>query len=68
MISDTPLEASPAYGCPVGRDSCPSQEGLDPIHNFMDYGDDACLTEFSPLQKAYLHSAYETYRLNVYGV
>ncbi|KAK3342768.1 hypothetical protein B0H65DRAFT_229662 [Neurospora tetraspora] len=68
MISDTPVEASPAYGCQVGRDSCPNQEGLDAVHNFMDYSDDDCLTEFSPLQKAYMHSAYETYRQNVYGV
>lgn len=68
MISDTPVEASPAYGCQVGRDSCPDQPGLDAVHNFMDYSDDDCLTEFSPLQKAYMHSAYETYRQNVYGV
>ncbi|KAK1779698.1 hypothetical protein QBC45DRAFT_130807 [Copromyces sp. CBS 386.78] len=68
MISDTPVEASPAYGCQDRRDSCPNQEGLDPVHNFMDYSDDDCLTEFSPLQKAYMHNAYETYRQNVYGV
>ena len=68
LISDTPMESSPAFGCPVGRDSCPDQEGLDPVHNFMDYSDDDCLTEFSPLQKAYMNSAYEMYRLNVFGV
>ncbi|EAA30940.1 zincin [Neurospora crassa] len=67
MIADTPFEASPAYGCPVGRDSCPDQEGLDPIHNFMDYSDDGCMEEFTPLQKAYMHSAFETYRQNVAG-
>ena len=43
-IPDTPIERSPASGCPVGRDSCPNQRGLDPIRNFMDYSDDGCMT------------------------
>jgi len=39
-VSDTPAQASSSSGCPVGRDSCPSQTGLDPIHNYMDYSDE----------------------------
>ncbi|WNG61350.1 zinc metalloprotease [Archangium gephyra] len=45
-VADTAPEASPAYGCPSGRDSC-SGGGLDPITNFMDYTDDACMNTFS---------------------
>ena len=48
-VADTVAEASPAYGCPVGRDSCPGG-GADPVTNFMNYSDDACMTDFTPGQ------------------
>jgi len=60
-IDDTPYEASPAFGCPVGRDTCP-QAGLDPIFNFMDYTDDACMDEFTGDQATRMQTLTALYR------
>ncbi|HEX5755365.1 MAG TPA: zinc metalloprotease, partial [Arenimonas sp.] len=64
FVSDTPAERSPAYGCPVGRDSCKGKGAvqLDPITNFMDYTDDSCMYEFSPGQALRAHEQSSVYR------
>ena len=62
FIDDTPFEASPAFNCPVGRDSCPDQPDVDPIHNFMDYTVDPCMYEFSPGQATRMQQAWAAYR------
>ena len=61
QVADTPAEASPAFGCPTGRDTCASP-GLDPIDNFMDYSDDACMVRFTPGQSDRADQLMATYR------
>ncbi|KAH8131560.1 hypothetical protein FP744_10001997 [Trichoderma asperellum] len=61
-IDDTPAQASPSMGCPEGRDSCPKQPGLDPIHNYMDYSDDTCYREFTPGQVDRMVKVWDVYR------
>ena len=62
QVADTAAERSPAYGCPVGRDSCRRQAGVDPIFNFMDYTDDSCMNEFTGGQNDRMNAQYLQYR------
>lgn len=64
LVEDTPGESSPAYGCPLGRDSCPSA-GEDPIFNFMDYTDDSCMNSFTRGQRKRMAQQVAAFRPNV---
>ncbi|KAF8646894.1 hypothetical protein AX16_007059 [Volvariella volvacea WC 439] len=61
-VDDTPAEAEAGYGCPIGRDSCPNDPGLDPIQNFMDYSNDDCMDSFTPGQIARLQDQIRQFR------
>ncbi|OCB92033.1 Metalloprotease [Sanghuangporus baumii] len=66
-VADTAQEASPARGCPVGRNSCAVQEadGIDhpdPIRNHMDYSAHDCRNQFTSGQFTRMAEQFNIYR------
>ena len=61
QVADTAPEASPAFFCPEGRDTC-AGNGLDPITNFMDYTQDNCMFEFTDGQAVRMLQAWAAFR------
>ena len=61
-VADTPQERSGASGCPENRDSCPNDPGLDPVHNYMDYSTDACMTGFTSGQNERIGAMVSRFR------
>jgi hypothetical protein len=60
-IDDTPPQAEAHFGCPIGADTCPGG-GPDPIHNYMDYTNEECRTEFTPGQISLMQSSIVAFR------
>jgi hypothetical protein len=60
-VDDTPYERDPSDGCPSTRDTCPVT-GTDPVHNFMDYSQDTCMSQFSVGQSERMRKIWTTYR------
>jgi hypothetical protein len=60
LIGDTVREQQPNYGCTPAASSCGT--GNNPIENYMDYSDDACMTKFTVEQTNRLRCAIINYR------
>jgi hypothetical protein len=61
FVDDTPPQKTATSGCPAGKDTCPAA-GLDPIHNYMDYSDDSCITQFTLGQVQRMRDAWLFWR------
>ena len=61
LICDTNPEASPHFGC-VARTTCGS---VDPINNYMDYSDDACMNNFTFQQVNRMRCSVQHWRTNL---
>ncbi|MER5318630.1 zinc metalloprotease [Streptosporangium roseum] len=60
-VADTAPQGRPTEGCPARKDTCKGGEP-DPIHNFMDYSHDRCMSEFTTGQAARMHEMWAAYR------
>ncbi|MFG2087665.1 MULTISPECIES: zinc metalloprotease [unclassified Spirillospora] len=60
-VADTPAQRDPTNGCPTGKDTCLSP-GDDPVHNYMDYSYDTCMTSFTAGQGSRMHKVWQAYR------
>ncbi len=57
-VCDTPAQLEPASGCPgIAPNTCPDQpcDGPDPLHNYLNTTDDACMNHFTAGQAARMH-------------
>ncbi|MFI6520099.1 zinc metalloprotease [Spirillospora sp. NPDC050679] len=60
-VADTPPERDPTNGCPASKDTCAGGDA-DPVHNFMDYGWDSCMNQFTAGQGQRIRKVWSAYR------
>jgi hypothetical protein len=62
-VDDTPDHEGPNFSCPPdGRNGACSPQDKAPIHNYMNYTDDACMIEFTKGQIERMLDQIQTYR------
>lgn len=62
LVSDTAATNAPAFGCPIGRDTCGDDDSMDPVRNFMDATDDACMNTFTDGQRQRIDRQFTAFR------
>ncbi len=62
QVADTPAHLNSNIGQCVEEDTCPSQPGTDPIHNYMTNTSDACKSEFTRGQFERMRDQYLAFR------
>lgn len=66
-VDDTPAHEGPNFGCPPdGRNGACSPQDKAPIHNYMNYTDDVCMTEFTKGQIERMLDQILTYRSTLF--
>ncbi len=62
-VPDTPYQhdGDNIVSCDESEDTCPAR-GLDPVHNFMSYGDDLCMDRFTIGQSVRMGLAWFVFR------
>lgn len=63
-VDDTSKEMSAFFGCPdPSAPPATCGDGLDDVHNFMDYADDRCMCAFTPGQRDRLTQKASQYKI-----
>ena len=52
FIDDTPNAVAATRGCPIGANTCNTDNLPDQVENYMDYGSDVCANMFTKQQVA----------------
>jgi hypothetical protein len=62
-VADTPQQddGGNIFDCVVALDTC-AASGTDPVRNFMNYVDDACMNRFTPGQATRMSQAWDAFR------
>ncbi len=62
LVSDTPAHEVNYGKPPENTDTLPKKPGLDPVHNYMNYTDDAWMSEFTPGQVTRMQEQWQQFR------